>query len=64
MARRKKNREKAWKKYIKLCKSGGKYPFVELLNVNKLRNPFLDGNVAKVIKPASKMLAEYDDSKF
>lgn len=60
----KKNREKAWKKYIKLCKSGGKYPFVELLNVNKLRNPFLDGNVAKVIKPASKMLAEYDDSKF
>lgn len=59
-----KNRDKAWKKYIKLCKCGGQYPFVELLEKNKLRNPFLDGNVAKVIKPVSKVLASYDDSEF
>ena len=59
-----KNREKAWKKYVKLCKCGGKYPFVELLNQNKLRNPFDDGNVEKVIKPLVKILKGFDTSKF
>lgn len=59
-----KNREKAWKKYVKLCKCGGKYPFVELLGQNKLRNPFEDGNVEKVIKPLVKILKGFDTSKF
>lgn len=51
-----KNKEKAWKKYIKLCKCGGKYPFVALLEKNHIRNPFIDGNVAKTIKPVVKIL--------
>ncbi len=59
-----KNRERAWKKYVKLCKCGGKYPFVELLNKNHLRNPFEDGNVAKVIKPLKKILNSFDTTKF
>ncbi len=59
-----KNREKAWKKYIKLCKSGGKYPFVHLLEKNHLRNPFDDGNVAKVIRPLKKILKGFDETKF
>lgn len=59
-----KNKEKAWKKYVKLCKCGGKYPFVELLEKNHLRNPFEDGNVEKVIKPLTKVLKEFDTSKF
>ena len=58
-----KNHEKAWKKYIKLCKMGGKYPFLELLERNHLRNPFVDGNVRKVIKPLTKVLKEFDQSK-
>ena len=58
-----KNHEKAWKKYIKLCKTGGKYPFQELLAKNHLRNPFEDGNVRKVIRPLSKVLKEFDTSK-
>ena len=58
-----KNREKAWKKYIKLCKCGGQYPFVELLEKNKLRNPFIEGNVAKVIKPAFKILSSFEDNE-
>ena len=58
-----KNHEKAWKKYIKLCKCGGKYPFLELLAKNHLRNPFLDGNIKKVIKPLEKVLKGFDTSK-
>ena len=58
-----KNHEKAWKKYIKLCKCGGKYPFLELLEKNHLRNPFIDGNIKKVIKPLEKVLKGFDISK-
>ena len=58
-----KNHEKTWKKYIKLCKMGGKYPFLELLEKNHLRNPFIDGNVRKVIRPLAKVLKEFDQSK-
>lgn len=59
-----KDREKAWKKYIKLLKMGGKYPFVELITKAHLRNPFIDGNVKKVIKPQVKVLDSFDDTKF
>ncbi|MCQ2776288.1 MAG: M3 family oligoendopeptidase [Bacilli bacterium] len=59
-----KNHEKAYKKYIKLCKMGGKYPFVSLLAHNHLRNPFEDGNIKKVIKPLEKVLKGFDLSKF
>lgn len=58
-----KNHEKAWKKYIKLCKCGGKYPFQELLAKNHLRNPFENGNIRKVIKPLERVLKEFDPSK-
>ncbi len=59
-----KNRDKAWKKYVKLCKMGGKYPFVHLLEKAHLRNPFIEGNVAKVIRPLKKILSGFDESKF
>ena len=59
-----KNQPKAWKKYVKLCKCGGKYPFVTLLKKNNLRNPFEDGNIKKVINPLKKVLASFDDKKF
>ncbi|MGM9874131.1 MAG: M3 family oligoendopeptidase [Bacilli bacterium] len=59
-----KNKERAWKKYVKLCKFGGKAPFVTLLKQNNLRNPFLDGNVKKAIAPLKKILKEFDISNF
>lgn len=59
-----KNPAKAWKKYIKLLKMGGKYPFLTLLEKAKLRNPFVDGNVKKVIKPQVKVLNSFDDKNF
>ena len=54
------NRERAWKKYIKLLKMGGKYPFLTLVERDHLRNPFIDGNVIKVIKPQIKILNEFE----
>ena len=59
-----KNREKAWKKYVKLLKMGGQYPFLTLIEKDKLRNPFIDGNIKKVIKPQIKVLKSFDESKF
>lgn len=59
-----KNREKAWKKYVKLCKMGGESSFLELLKRDHLRNPFEDGNVKKVIKPQMKVLDSFDDANY
>ncbi len=59
-----KNHEKTWKKYIKLCKCGGKAPFTELLAMNKLRNPFEEGNVHKNVAPLIKILKGFDVEEF
>lgn len=53
-----KDYKKAWNKYVKLCRMGGKYPFVNLLEHAKLRNPFIEGNVKKAIQPLKKQLKE------
>jgi len=58
-----KNKDRAWNKYVKLLKMGGKYPFLTLINKAHLRNPFENGNVAKVVKPQVKVLKGFDDSK-
>lgn len=58
----KKNHEKAWKKYVKVCKSGGKYPFTELLAVSKLRNPFEQGSIKKTFTPVKKLLKLYEEN--
>ena len=59
-----KNHEKAWKKYVKLCKLGGTLPFTGLLEKVHLRNPFEEGTVKKNIHPLLKVLKEFDTSKF
>lgn len=64
LAEDRKNHEKAWKKYVKLCKLGGKLPFTGLLEKDHLRNPFDDGTVKKNIAPLVKILKEFDTTKF
>jgi len=59
-----KNHSKAWKKYIKLCKLGGKYPFCELLKQVGLKVPFDEGVLHKTIKPLVKVLKEYHPENF
>ena len=55
---------KAWRKYVKLCKMGGKYPFTELLKRANLKNPFVAGTVKNAVKPLKRYLKEFDTSKF
>ena len=55
---------RAWRKYVRLCKMGGKYPFTELLGRANLYNPFVTGTVKKVVKPLKKYLKGFDTSKF
>ena len=58
------NHEKAWKQYVKLCKCGGKYPFVELLEKNHLQNPFLDGSIHKIMGKLNKILKEFNPEEY
>jgi M3 family oligoendopeptidase len=55
-----KNHEKAWKRYLKLCKMGGKYPFVTLVKNDKMKSPFDEGVVKKTIRPLVKVLKSYN----
>ncbi len=59
-----KDHAKAWKKYVKLCKCGGKYPFVELLEKNKIKNPFEDGTIKKIMGQLNKILKEFNPEKY
>ncbi len=55
-----KDHEKAWKKYLKLCKMGGKYPFCELVKKDGLKVPFDEGVLKKTISPLKKVLSSYN----
>jgi len=59
-----KDREKAWTDYLRLCDAGGSKPFLALVELAGLVNPFVDGSIAKITKPISDYLDSVDDSKF
>lgn len=58
-----KNREKAWKKYIRLCKLGGRYPYVTLLSKAHLKCPFEEGSIHKIMLPLKSIIKSFDLSK-
>ncbi len=58
-----KNHSLAWKRYLKLCKMGGKYPFLELVKRSSLKNPFQEGTIKKTLAPVKKWLNNIDDTK-
>ncbi len=58
------NHELSWKDYIRLCKAGGSKPFLELVELANLQNPFVDGTIKNVVEPIKEWLDEIDDSKF
>lgn len=57
------DRDSAWESYIKLCKAGGSKPFLELVELAGLENPFVDGTIAKVVEPIKEWLDSVDDTK-
>lgn len=56
------DRETAWQDYLRLCKAGGSLPFLELVQLARLKNPFEDGCIASVVPHAQKWLNSIDDA--
>ena len=57
------DRQKALTSYLALCKLGGSKSFVDLVETAKLQNPFIKGNVKKIVEPIKAYLNQVDDSK-
>ena len=55
-----KNHALAWKRYVKLCKMGGKYPFRTLVTKDHMKDPFAPGAIETTIRPLVRVLREYD----
>lgn len=55
-----KNHELAWKRYLKICKLGGKFPFRTLVTKAGMKDPFAPGIIEKSVRPLLKVLASYD----
>ncbi len=53
------NHEAAWHTYLKLCKMGGQYPFLTLLEKAGLDSPFQEGVLEKTISPLEAILDSY-----
>lgn len=58
------DRERAWEDYISLCRVGGSKPFLELVRLANLDNPFEDGTIKRVVKPIKEWLDSINDSGF
>ena len=54
-----KNHDLAWKRYLNLCKMGGKYPFRTLVKKSHMKDPFEAGVIKKTMAPLPKVLASY-----
>ena len=59
-----KDRDKAWSDYVRLCKAGGSMPFSELVKYAGLKVPFEDGCIREVMEPIKVWLDGVDDTKF
>ena len=58
-----KDHNEAWQSYLKLCRAGGSKPYLQLLKLAGLDNPFEEGSVRRAIEPLEKELNKVDDSK-
>ena len=55
------DREMAWNDYVRLCKAGGSMPFLQLVSLAGLENPFKDGVIKKLVGPIKDWLDSIDD---
>ncbi len=55
------DRESAWSDYLKLCNAGGSKPFLELVELANLKNPFVKGTVESVVPDIVAFLDHVDD---
>ena len=54
----------AWQDYLKLCKLGGSFSFLKLVEMAGLKSPFEDGTIEEVVEKVEEYLNSVDDSKF
>ena len=54
-----KNHALAWKRYLKLCAMGGKFPFRTLVTKCGMKDPFEEGVIKKTVAPLVKQLKSY-----
>lgn len=55
------DRGRAWNDYYRLCCAGGSQPYLSLLKLANLSNPFEEGAVQRAAAPLIKALEEIDD---
>ncbi|HOX12028.1 MAG TPA: M3 family oligoendopeptidase [Spirochaetia bacterium] len=58
------DRPGAWRRYLALCDAAGSRPFLDLLGVASLRNPFAEGSIAGILAPARTWMDAVDDRGF
>lgn len=55
------DRGKGWKDYLRLCKEGGKQPFLKLLELANLENPFNEDVLKDIMEPIEMFIDSIDD---
>ncbi len=55
------NHDECLNKYYNLCKMGGSYSFIELLEKNNIINPFIEGSLDNIMAPLYKQLLKLKD---
>jgi oligoendopeptidase F len=56
------NREALWNDYLTICRAGGKYPFLEMLKLGNLKNPFDETVVGDTLAGIQADIASIDTS--
>ena len=59
-----KDHQKAWESYYKLCTLGGTKGFLGLIEAGGLESPFVEGTIKRTLEPLMAYLDTIDDSKF
>ena len=55
--------QKAWDDYVALCKEGGSKPFLELVELAGLKNPFIPETIPSILPDIEAYLDSVDDTK-
>lgn len=55
--------QKAWDDYVALCKEGGSKPFLELVELAGLKNPFVPETIPSILPDIEAYLDSVDDTK-
>ncbi|MGP1577046.1 MAG: M3 family oligoendopeptidase [Treponema sp.] len=56
------DRKSAWEDYVRLCKAGGEKPFLQLVALANLKNPFEDGCIHSIVPVCMEWLNKIDDT--